>query len=65
MILPSLIYLFKINFQVGPAVQYSLAENRIRSAPPVLGEHTDSVLANILGYSSQTIQLYRDKGIIT
>ncbi|XP_023325120.1 succinate--hydroxymethylglutarate CoA-transferase [Eurytemora carolleeae] len=51
--------------QVGPAVQYSLAENRIRTAPPVLGEHTDAVLTDILGYSVQTIQSYRKKGVIT
>jgi len=51
--------------QVGPAVQYSVAENKIRSSPPTLGQHTDYVMSEILGYSKQTIQEYRKSGIIS
>ena len=52
-------------WQVGPAVGFSEAENRIRSGPPTLGQHTDLVLSSVLGYSAQMIQAYRDKGVIS
>ncbi|KAI4466182.1 succinate--hydroxymethylglutarate coa-transferase [Holotrichia oblita] len=40
---------------VGPAVKFSSGGNKIRSAPPVLGQHTSNVLENILGYSIDKI----------
>jgi len=50
--------------QVGPAVQFSEAENRIRSAPPTLGQHTDTVLRDLLGYTTHQIHQFRNKNII-
>ncbi|XP_033333295.1 succinyl-CoA:glutarate CoA-transferase isoform X1 [Megalopta genalis] len=41
---------------VGPPVTYSYATNEVRLAPPMLGQHTDEILKNILGYSNDKIQ---------
>ncbi|XP_068156043.1 succinate--hydroxymethylglutarate CoA-transferase [Drosophila tropicalis] len=49
---------------VGPPVVYSEARNDARTAPPTLGEHTDKVLSQLLGYDPQKIQHLRDQGII-
>ncbi|XP_017865473.1 PREDICTED: succinate--hydroxymethylglutarate CoA-transferase [Drosophila arizonae] len=49
---------------VGPPVVYSEARNDARTAPPMLGEHTDKVLANLLGYGAEQIAELRSKGII-
>jgi len=51
--------------QVGPAVEYSKAENCIRSGPPTLGEHTAVVLKHMLGYSNLQIRRLQDKQIIS
>jgi len=51
--------------QVGPAVRYSQAENRIRSGPPVLGEHTDHVMKEILQLTDEQINKYRFCGVIS
>ncbi|KAH8381378.1 hypothetical protein KR093_003906 [Drosophila rubida] len=49
---------------VGPPVVYSEARNDARSAPPMLGEHTDEVLARLLGYDSDKIAALREQRII-
>ena len=36
----------------------------IRSAPPMLGEHTNEVLGNDLGYSDAKIAALHDKGVV-
>ncbi|XP_014475292.1 PREDICTED: succinate--hydroxymethylglutarate CoA-transferase [Dinoponera quadriceps] len=41
---------------VGPPVTYSYATNAVRSPPPVLGQHTEEVLRNILKYSDDKIE---------
>jgi len=47
---------------VGPPVRYSEGGNEVRSAPPVLGQHTDEVLRDLLGYSDGKInELRKDK----
>ncbi|XP_046588373.1 succinate--hydroxymethylglutarate CoA-transferase isoform X2 [Neodiprion lecontei] len=33
---------------VGPPVSYSYADNSVRSPPPILGQHTNEVLKNVL-----------------
>jgi crotonobetainyl-CoA:carnitine CoA-transferase CaiB-like acyl-CoA transferase len=49
---------------VGPPVKYSDTPAAIRSPPPLLGQHTRSVLANILKLSDDNINdLYRRKVI--
>jgi len=49
---------------VGPPVEYSASENRIRLPPPELGQHTDSILQQRLGFSPSRIQQLRHLGII-
>ena len=50
--------------QVGPAVKMSKTPAVIRSAPPLLGEHTEEVLRRMLGYTdSKIIELRRRNGI--
>ncbi|XP_076030019.1 succinyl-CoA:glutarate CoA-transferase [Oratosquilla oratoria] len=46
---------------VGPPVQFSSSSNYVRSAPPILGQHTQAVLHDVLGYSQSYIdQLIHD-----
>lgn len=49
---------------VGPPVVYSDSLNTARTAPPILGEHTDEVLKQILNYDEQKIKALRDDKII-
>lgn len=49
---------------VGPAVKYSDILNQIRSPPPVLGEHTHPILAEVLGLSSGEIKNLEERGTI-
>lgn len=51
--------------QVGPAVRFSSSNNSIRSPPPTLGQHTDTVLSNLLGYDQDRIQQLRERKIIS
>lgn len=50
---------------VGPAVVYSEARNDARTAPPTLGQHTDEVLSEILGYSEKYIEELRNNSLIS
>lgn len=45
---------------VGPPVTFSHALNTARTAPPLLGQHTDEVLRDVLGYSAEHIQSLRE-----
>lgn len=49
---------------VGPPVRYSEAANTARSAPPLLGQHTDEVLRDLLNYDDNRIEELRDKKVI-
>ncbi|KAM8706400.1 hypothetical protein ACLKA7_010647 [Drosophila subpalustris] len=49
---------------VGPPVVYSEARNDARTAPPMLGEHTDEMLNKLLGYEADKIAELREQGII-
>ena len=49
---------------VGPPVVYSEGRNEVRCPPPVLGQHTDDILTNLLGYSADKIDELRRKDII-
>ncbi|KAL3832053.1 hypothetical protein ACJMK2_023732 [Sinanodonta woodiana] len=48
----------------GPAVKYSESTTVLQYPPPLLGEHTDIVLQELLGLSSDELGTLRDKGII-
>lgn len=49
---------------VGPPVKFSGTGNRIRLPPPELGQHTESILQERLGYSLAHIQQLRDSGVV-
>ncbi len=49
---------------VANPVRFSSDEVSYRSAPPLLGEHTDEVLADWLGYSAETISRLKKAGTI-
>lgn len=48
---------------IGPAVKFSESQIKIRSPPPLLGEHTNDVLGE-LGYSKEEIDELRGEGVI-
>ncbi|KAB5532714.1 CoA-transferase family III domain-containing protein [Coniochaeta sp. 2T2.1] len=48
---------------VNSPVKYSETKPRIRSPPPTLGQHTDVILKEHLGYSEEQIQDLRQKGV--
>lgn len=48
----------------GIPVKYSETEATIRRPPPRLGEHTDEILTDLLGYSLSKIEDYKVKSII-
>lgn len=47
----------------APIVQMSGTPTRVQRASPALGEHTDSILAN-LGYSDAEVAAMREKGVV-
>jgi crotonobetainyl-CoA:carnitine CoA-transferase CaiB-like acyl-CoA transferase len=48
----------------GIPIKYSDTPGSIRLAPPLLGEHTDDILGNVLGYDKNQIQSLRDAGAV-
>nr|XP_045621423.1 succinate--hydroxymethylglutarate CoA-transferase-like isoform X1 [Procambarus clarkii] len=50
--------------QVAPAVSFSSSLNKIRTAPPVLGQHTRYVLLDILQYSVEKVEELKKQGVI-
>lgn len=49
---------------VNTPVKYSESRPGIRSVPPVLGQHTDEVLREVLGMSEAEIQGLKDEGAV-
>ncbi len=49
---------------VGTPFKFSRTKVEFRQHPPLLGEHTDEVLKNLLGFSEKTLKVYHEKGII-
>jgi formyl-CoA transferase len=49
----------------GIPIKYSETPGRIRLHPPMLGEHTDEVLAEVLGYSSDQTEALKAQSVIT
>ncbi|XP_058120295.1 succinate--hydroxymethylglutarate CoA-transferase [Anopheles coustani] len=49
---------------VGPPVVYSEARNEVTSPPPQLGQHTNDVLRDLLGYEEEKINRLRKENII-
>jgi succinate--hydroxymethylglutarate CoA-transferase len=51
---------------VGPPVKFSEAEQTsVRMAPPMLGQHTDEVLTEVLGFSPSEIEDLKGKGVVS
>lgn len=49
---------------VNSPVKYSETKPSIRSPPPMLGEHTEEVLSQLLGMGDQQIYGLRERGVI-
>lgn len=49
---------------VSPPVKYSESKPSIRTPPPTLGQHTDEVLAEMLGLSSTEIDSLKREGAV-
>ncbi|XP_059157720.1 succinate--hydroxymethylglutarate CoA-transferase-like isoform X2 [Physella acuta] len=48
----------------GPAVRYSVTKLVEPIAPPMLGQHTDQVLKDVLGYSKESLLKLRQQKVI-
>lgn len=49
---------------VNTPVKYSYSEPSIRTPPPLLGQHTDEVLGDILGMSETDIAKLKTEGVV-
>ena len=49
---------------VGIPVKYSETPGSIRLPPPLLGQHTEEILSDLLGYSKEEIAAFRQEGIV-
>lgn len=49
---------------VNTPVKYSYSTPGIRSPPPLLGEHTDEVLRQVVGTSDDEIKQLRSDGVV-
>lgn len=50
--------------QVGSPIRLSKTPVEYRSAPPLLGEHTDQVLRQVLGLSATNVAALKEAGVI-
>ena len=48
----------------GPAAKYSRTPARIRSAPPLLGQHSTEVLTDVLGMTREEVHQLDSDGVI-
>jgi succinate--hydroxymethylglutarate CoA-transferase len=49
---------------VSPPVKYSESKTGVRTPPPTLGQHTDHVLAEVLGMGGDEIEKLRAEGVV-
>jgi succinate--hydroxymethylglutarate CoA-transferase len=49
---------------VSPPVKFSESKPSIRSPPPTLGQHTDEVLADLLGMDKTDITALKQAGVV-
>lgn len=49
---------------LAPVTQFSHTPTTIRRPPPLLGQHTDEILSELLQLESAVLQDYRQKGIV-
>ncbi len=50
--------------QVGPVAKFSKTPAELHAAPPLLGEHTESILRDEIGYRDSEITQLRTEGVI-
>ena len=48
----------------GIPIKYAETPATVRRRPPLLGEHTDEILNDVLGYQSEAISPLRAQGVI-
>ena len=48
----------------GIPIKYSETPAAVRLPPPLLGEHTDEILTNVLGYPSERIEEMKREGVV-
>ncbi len=48
----------------GVPIKYSETPASVRLPPPLLGQHTDEILADVLGYSQEQVDVLRRQGAI-
>lgn len=49
---------------ISPPVKYSKADPSIRRPPPLLGQHTDEILRDVVGLDEEKIRELREKGTV-
>lgn len=49
---------------VNTPVKYSYSKPSIRTPPPLLGQHTDEVLRDIVGMDDNTIKSLKIEGVV-
>ena len=49
---------------VNTPVKYSYSEPSIRTPPPLLGQHTDEVLRDVVGMQEDEIKSMRQEGVV-
>ena len=49
---------------VGPPATFSESAIGIQSPPPLLGEHNQEILTQLLGYSDEEVQDLKERGVI-
>src|SRR5262249_23704935 len=49
---------------VGPAPKLSATPTSIQRPPPMLGQHTEEVLCDVVGLDAATVAHYRQRGVI-
>lgn len=49
---------------VGPAPQFSATPSDVRLPPPLLGQHTDEILREVLQLDEDSIRQYRGDGVV-
>lgn len=50
---------------VNTPIKFSFSEPGIRMPPPLLGQHTDEILRDVLKMSEDVIQQLRDDGVVS
>ncbi len=48
----------------GAPIKFSATPTKVSLPPPLLGEHTDEILAELLGRAPQDIEALRQEGVV-